>query len=95
MFSVFNTNLQTDMGKTIVRRHLASTDAQAVWKELSEHMRTSTKGASEKRRLTQYVTNTVLDDNFKAPLNSLSSILMSNLGNWRKSLRMMKGFHPQ
>ena len=65
MFSVFNANLQTDMGKTIVRRHLANTDAQPVWKELSEHMRTSSKGASEKRRLTQYVTNTVLDDNFK------------------------------
>ena len=65
MFSVFNTNLQTDMGKTIVRRHLASTDAHAVWKELSEHMKTSSKGASEKRRLTQYVTNTVLDANFK------------------------------
>ena len=65
MFSVFNANLQTDMGKTIVRRHLAYTDAQAVWKELSEHMRTSSKGASEKRKLTQYVTNTVLDDNFK------------------------------
>ena len=65
MFSVFNANLQTDMGKTIVRRHLAYTDAQAVWKELSEHMRTSSKGASEKRRLTQYVTNTVLDDIFK------------------------------
>ena len=28
-------------------------------------MRTSSKGASEKRRLTQYVTNTVLDDKFK------------------------------
>ena len=28
-------------------------------------MRTSSKGVSEKRRLTQYVTNTVLDDNFK------------------------------
>ena len=65
MFSVFNANLQTDMGKTIVRRHLAYNDAQAVWKELSEHMRTSSKGASEKRRLTQYFTNTVLDDNFK------------------------------
>ena len=65
MFSVFNANLQTDMEKTIVRRHLANTDAQAVWKELSEHMETSSKGASEKRRLTQYVTNTVLDDNFK------------------------------
>ena len=65
MFSVFNANLQTDMGKTIVRRHLANTDAQSVWKELSEHMRTSSKGATEKRRLTQYVTNTVLDENFK------------------------------
>ena len=65
MFSVFNANLQTDMGKNIVRGHLADTDAQAVWKELSVHMRTSSKGASEKRRLTQYVTNTVLDDNFK------------------------------
>ena len=65
MFSVFNANLQTDMGKTIVRRHLANTDAQSVWKELSEHMRTSSIGASEKRRLTQYVTNTVLDDNLK------------------------------
>ena len=65
MFSVFNANLQTDMRKTIVRSHLANTDAQAVWKELSEHMRTSSKGASEKRRLTEYVANTVLDDNFK------------------------------
>ena len=65
MFSVFNANLQTDRGKTIVRRHLVNTDAQAVWKEFSEHMRTTSKGASEKRRLTQYVTNTVLDDNFK------------------------------
>ena len=65
MFSAFNANLQTDIGKTIVRRHLANTDAQSVWKEISEHMRTSSKGATEKRRLTQYVTNTVLDDNFK------------------------------
>ena len=65
MFSVFNANLQTDMGKTFVRRHFAHTDALAVWKELSEHMKRSSKGASEKRRLTQYVTNTVLDDNFK------------------------------
>ena len=60
MFNVFNANVQTDMGKTIVRRHLAATDAQSVWRELGEHMRTSSKGASEKRRLTQNVTNTVI-----------------------------------
>ena len=51
------------MGKTIVRRHLDTTDVQSVWRELREHMRTSSKGASEKRRLTQCVTNTVLDVN--------------------------------
>ena len=62
LFSVFCANLQTDMGKTIVRRHLTTTDAQTVWRELSEHMRISSKGASEKRRLSQHVTNTVLDD---------------------------------
>ena len=28
-------------------------------------MKSSSKGASEKRRLTQYVTNTTLDDNYK------------------------------
>ena len=28
MLSVFNANLQTDMGKTIVRRHLTNTEAQ-------------------------------------------------------------------
>ena len=65
MLSVFNTSLLTDMGKTIVRKHLNTADAPAVWRELSDHMRTLSKGSSEKRRLTQYVTITVLDDNFK------------------------------
>ena len=94
MFSVFNANLQTDMGKTIVRRLLATADAQSVLRELSEHMRTSSKGASEKRRLTQYVTNTVLDDNLKELLNSLCSTLMSNLVNWMRSLKIVRSFHP-
>ena len=42
-----------------------ATDAQSVWKYFQEHMKSSSKGASEKRRLTQYVTNTILDDNYK------------------------------
>ena len=65
MFSVFNANLLTDMSKTIVRKDLNTMDAQAVWQEPSDHMRTSSKGPSEKRKLTQYVMNTVLDDNSK------------------------------
>ena len=67
MFSVLDKHLLTDMGKTIVRKYVHTTDAQSVWKDFQEHMKSSSKGASEKRRLTQYVTNTVLDDNYKGP----------------------------
>ena len=39
---------------------------QSVWMDFQEHIKSSSKGASEKRRLTPYVTNTVLDDNYKS-----------------------------
>ena len=65
MYKVFNETLLTDMGRTKVRKYLKTTDAQAVWKENSEYMTTASKGASEKRMLTQYVTNTVLDSQFR------------------------------
>ena len=65
MFSVLDKHLLTDMGKTIVRKYVHTTDAQSVWKDFQEHMKSSSKGASEKRRLTQYDTNTVLNDNYK------------------------------
>ena len=61
MYKVFNETLLTDMGRPKVRKYLKATDAQAVWKEYSEYMTTSSKGASEKRKLTHFVTNTVLD----------------------------------
>ena len=60
MYKVFNEILQTDIGRYKVRMHLRTTDAQAVRKESSEYMATAPKGASEKRKLTQYVSNTVL-----------------------------------
>ena len=65
MFSVFDKHLLTDRGKTIVRKYVHTTYAQSVWKDFQENMKSSSKGASEKRRLTQYVTNTTLDDNYK------------------------------
>ena len=65
MYKVFNETLLTDMGRSKVRKHLKTTDVQAVWKEYSEYMTTASKGASEKRNLTHYVTNTVLDNQFK------------------------------
>ena len=65
MSSVFDKHLLTDMGKTMVRKYVHTTDAQSVWKDFQDHMKSPLKGASEKRRLTQYVTNTTLDDNYK------------------------------
>ena len=61
MYKVFNETLQIDIGRTMVRKYLRTSDAQAVWKEYSDYMTTSSKGASEKQKLTHYVTNTVLD----------------------------------
>ena len=65
MYKVFNETLLTYMGRTKVRTHLKTTDAQAVWKEYSEYMTTASKGASEKRKLTHYVTNTVQHSQFR------------------------------
>ena len=60
MLSVLDKHVLSDMGKTIVRKYVHTTDAQYVRKDFQ-----ASKGDSEKRRLTQYVTNTVLDDNYK------------------------------
>ena len=65
MYKVFNETLLTDMGRTKVRKYLKTTDAQAVWKEYSENTTTSSKGVSEKRKITHYLTNTVLDSQFR------------------------------
>ena len=65
MFSVLDKHLITDKGKTIVRNYVHTTEAQSMWKDFQEHMKSSFQGSSEKRRLTQYVTNTVLNDNYK------------------------------
>ena len=43
MYSVFNKVLQSDMGKTIVRKYAPSLDAQSVWRDYESHMSTSSK----------------------------------------------------
>ena len=65
MFSVFDKHLLTVMGKTIVRKYVHTTDAESVWKDFQDHIKSSSKITSEKRRLTQCVTSTTLEDNFK------------------------------
>ena len=40
MYSVFNKCLLSDMGKTIVRKHLDNMNAQRVWEEFATHIDT-------------------------------------------------------
>ena len=82
MYSVFNNCLLSDMGKTIVRKHLDSINAQCIWEEFATHMTTSSKGKADKRRLHTYVTTTVLDKSWKGTTEQF--ILRSD--NWMKSL---------
>ena len=48
MYSVFNKCLLSDMGKTIVRKHLDNMNAQRVWEQFATHMTTSSKDKAEK-----------------------------------------------
>ena len=64
MFSAFDKHLLTDMGKTIVRKYVHTTDAQSVWKDFQDH-KILIQRCFRKRRLTQYLTNTALDDNYE------------------------------
>ena len=66
MYSVFNKVLQSDMGKTIVRKHEPTLDASSVWKEFESHMSTSSKGLIERCRLHAYVSTNVYDRSWKA-----------------------------
>ena len=64
-YGVFNKWLLSDIGKTIVRKHLDNMNAQRVWEEFATHMTTSTKGKPEKRILHTYITPSVLDKSWK------------------------------
>ena len=60
IYSGFNKVVQSDMGKTIVRKHTPTLDAKSVWREFESHMLTSPKGLNERCRLHAYVSTTWL-----------------------------------
>ena len=65
MYSVFNKFLQSDMGKTIVRKQAPTLDAQFIWREFEFHMSTSSKGLNERCRLPAYVSTSFYDRSWK------------------------------
>ena len=65
MYSVFNKVLQSDMGKTIVRKYARTFDAQSVWREFESPMSMSSKRLNQRHRLHAYVSTTVYDRSWK------------------------------
>ena len=65
MLHVHNKVLQSDMGKTIVRKYAPSLDAQSLQRDFESHMSTSSKGLNEWHRLHAYVSTTVYDRSWK------------------------------
>ena len=65
MYCVFNKVLQSDMGKTIVRKYAPTLDAKSVWTDFESHMSTSSKRLKERHRLHAYLSTTVYDRSWK------------------------------
>ena len=51
MFSLLEKHLLNDIGKNIVRKYVHTTDAQSLWKEFQEHMKSSSNGASKEKTI--------------------------------------------
>ena len=88
MYSVFNKCLISDMGKTIVRKHLDNMNAQRVWEEFTTHMTTSSKGKLKSVDYTPMSPPLSLTNLGKALLSSSFSTSMSSSDNWMKSLTL-------
>ena len=65
MCSAFNKVLQNDMGKTIVRKHAPTLDAESVWRKFEPHLSTSSKGLNERCGLHACVSTTGYDKSWK------------------------------
>ena len=81
MYSVFNKCLLSDMGKTIVRKHLHNMMTQRVWEEFATHM--ARMKSIDYTPMSPPLSWTNLG---RAQLSSSFSTLMSSSDNWMKSL---------
>ena len=93
MYGVFNRVLQSDMGKTIVRKYAPTLDAQSVWREFASHMSTSSKGLNERHRFDAHVSTIVCDRSWKGTTEQFVPTFMSNSDNWMK-LHLWKNIYP-
>ena len=81
MYSIFNKVLQSDMGKTIVRKYAPTLDAQSVWREFGSHMTTSSKDSMKGIDCMHMYPQLSMTSHGKALPNNLFFTSMNNLDN--------------
>jgi len=67
MYDISITKLKTSMGQHFVHAHKSTGDAQAVWKDYSYYMRTSTKADMELEDLLTIFTSARLTNSYHGP----------------------------
>ena len=87
MYDVFITTLKTSMGRHFVRVHESTGDAQAVWKDYSYHMRTSTKADMELEDLLTIITSARLSNSYRGPT-------IKFITDWLDHIRRYEGLLP-
>jgi hypothetical protein len=65
VYSVFDLTLKTDYGKTLVRQHQSTYDAQRIWTNFEKYMNTSTKAQKASSELLSWLTSSKYDGNWK------------------------------
>ena len=80
--------LQTDMGKSLVRKYAATHDAQSILRDLKAYQNQSTKSAIKSSDLLTWVTGTKLD------LNKWNGTTEKFLLFWQEQVRLWEELNP-
>ena len=68
-FSVLDATLKSDMGKSLVRKYEDTFNAQMIWKEFVEYMKTSTKAQISSADILSWITSAKYDNTWKGTSN--------------------------
>jgi hypothetical protein len=87
VYSMFNKCVLTDVGKTLVRLHEKTFNAQLVYKGLVEHAKRSTAAVLNIEKHVEYLTVTKLDSRWQGTTTGF-------ILNWRDKMRMLEELTP-
>ena len=88
MMAVFNTCVQTDFGKTLIRKFEGTHNAQMLFSELEQHAKTSTSAILTASELLSYITTATLGR------NTWNGTTTSFVLHWEEQVRLYERYVP-